>query len=109
MADPRSAHSSDVGMVVWLTGISGAGKSTVANVLYDRLKPVIPGLVLIDGDTIRELFGQSLGYHEEARHEQIGRIQRLARFLALQDLHVIVAALYCHPSLMQWNREHLPS
>ena len=95
-------------MVVWLTGLSGAGKTTIAQAIWQVMKPKLPGLVMVDGDTIRGLFGVSLGFHEEARFEQIGRIQRLAAMLASQELPVIVAALYAHPDLMRWNRENLP-
>ena len=95
-------------MVVWLTGISGAGKSTIADVIMRVAKPQLPSLVMIDGDVIRDLFGAGLGYHEDARKEQIGRIQRLALFLSRQKIPVLVAALYSNPELMQWNRKHLP-
>ena len=94
-------------MVVWLTGLSGAGKSTIADAMVRIIKPHLPSLVLIDGDVIRDLFGAGLGFDEEARKFQIGRLQRLAQFLNCQDIPVIVSALYAHPDLMQWNRDHL--
>jgi adenylylsulfate kinase len=94
-------------MVVWLTGLSGAGKSTIADAIVRIVKPHLPSLVLIDGDVIRDLFGAGLGFDEEARKLQIGRLQRLAQFLARQNIPVIVSALYAHPDLMQWNRDHL--
>ncbi len=62
---------------------------------------------MIDGDVIREVFGPSLGYAEADRVIQIGRIQRLAKFLNEQGLIVIVAALYAHPDLLKWNRINL--
>ncbi len=95
-------------MVVWLAGLSGAGKTTIAEAIVSVIKPALPGLVLIDGDVIRELFGAGLGFEEDARKEQIGRIQRLALFLARQNVPVIVAALYANPDLLQWNRANLP-
>ena len=95
-------------MVIWLTGLSGAGKTTIAEAMVGMLKPHIPQLVLVDGDVIRELFGASLGYEEPARQEQIGRIQRLAGWLARQGQTVVVAALYAHPDLLAWNRDNLP-
>ena len=96
------------GAVIWLTGLSGAGKTTIAEAIHRQVKPRLPELVLIDGDVIRDLFGAGLGFHEAARHEQIGRIQRLARMLSEQGMVVLVAALYAHPDLLAWNREHLP-
>ena len=95
-------------MVIWLTGLSGAGKTTIAEAMAGMLKPRIPQLVLVDGDVIRELFGASLGYEESARKEQIGRIQRLSGWLARQGQTVVVAALYAHPDLLAWNRGNLP-
>ena len=95
-------------MVVWLTGLSGAGKTTIAEAILHTLKPRLRELVLVDGDVIRELFGNELGFTEEARKQQIGRIQRLTLFLARQNLRVIVAALYANPHLLSWNRANLP-
>ncbi|MBO6834705.1 adenylyl-sulfate kinase [Pacificispira sp.] len=92
-------------MVIWITGLSGAGKSTVCNRLWDLLKPTIPELVLLDGDTVREIFGSQLGYSEAERRIQIGRIQSLAKELDRQNLVVLVAALYAAPDLLARNRE----
>ena len=95
-------------MVVWLTGLSGAGKTTIAEAIVSLVKPHLPALVFIDGDVIRDLFGSGLGYDEEARKLQISRIQRLALFLSRQNILVLVAALYSNPELMHWNRINLP-
>lgn len=93
-------------MVIWITGLSGVGKTTIAQSLYALFKKHIPELVLVDGDEVRELFGNDLGYDERARQIQIGRIQRLARLLDMQGLMVVVAALYANPELLAWNREN---
>ena len=94
-------------MVIWITGLSGAGKTSLCNALSRMLKPRLPQLVLIDGDAVRHLFGDALGFTEADRKEQIGRIQRLAKMLSDQGLVVLVAALYCHPDLLAWNRANL--
>lgn len=91
-------------MVVWLTGLSGAGKTTIAEAIVRLAKPRLPSLVLIDGDVVRDLFGSGLGFDEEARKIQIARIQRLARLLDRQEIPVIVSALYSSPELLDWNR-----
>lgn len=95
-------------MVIWLTGLSGAGKTTIAEAVVALLKPRVPGLVLVDGDIIRELIGDNLGYEEAARQEQVGRLQRLSGWLSRQGQTVVVAALYAHPELLAWSRDNLP-
>ncbi len=93
-------------MVIWITGISGAGKTTLSDAIARRFKPSTPELVQIDGDQIRDLFGAGLGFCESGRFEQIQRIQRLAGLLDAQGMIVLVAALYGHPDLFAWNREN---
>ncbi len=93
-------------MVIWITGLSGSGKTTLATVLYEAMKPALPTLVRIDGDEVRALFGNSLGFTESDRRLQIQRLQSLAAMLDGQGLTVIVAALYAHPELLAWNRDH---
>ena len=94
-------------MVIWVTGMSGSGKTTLCNALWEALKPGLPELVSLDGDVVRAAFGGGLGYREEDRVVQIGRIQQLAKILSDQNLVVVVAALYSHPDLLAWNRENI--
>lgn len=93
-------------MVIWLTGVSGAGKTTICNSMWGLLKPSLPELVSIDGDIVRQLFASKLGYAESDRVQQIQRIQTLAKFLSDQDQIVLVAALYASDDLLAWNRDN---
>jgi len=93
-------------MVIWITGLSGSGKTSLSNALFRLLKPRVPELVLLDGDTIRAVFAHDLGYREQDRVIQIKRLQKIAKVLSEQQLVVIVAALYSHPDLFAWNREN---
>ena len=93
-------------MVIWITGLSGSGKTTLATALYESMKPRLSALVRIDGDEVRTLFGNSLGFTESDRHLQVQRLQNLAAMLDGQGLAVIVAALYANPDLLAWNRDH---
>lgn len=93
-------------MVIWLTGLSAAGKTTICRAIWNILKPSTPELVIVDGDNVRDLFSQKLGYTEPERRQQIQRIQALALMMSNQRLKVLVAALYSHPDLLAWNRRH---
>ena len=91
-------------MIIWITGLSGAGKTTVSQIIMRTLKPVMPELGLVDGDVVRDVFANDLDYSEPSRVAQIKRIQSLAKVMDSQDFVVIVAALYSHPDLLAWNR-----
>ncbi len=95
-------------MVIWITGMSGSGKTALATALHNVLKPQFQHTVMLDGDVIRAAFGAGLGYSEPERVMQITRIQNLAKVLADQELIVIVAALYAQKDLLEWNRKNLP-
>lgn len=93
-------------MVIWITGISGSGKTTICDTIWRLAKPHIPELVNLDGDVVRDIFNDKLGYEEPDRVRQIRRIQRLAKMLDAQGMIVLVAALYAHTDLLTWNREN---
>jgi len=94
-------------MVIWITGLSGAGKTTLSNELEKKLRPSLRHLVTVDGDIVRDLFGGDLSHRVEDRIVQINRLQKLAKLLSTQGLVVIVAALYAHPDLLKWNRDNI--
>lgn len=95
-------------MVIWITGLSAAGKSTLCTAMRDLLKPRLPELVVLDGDAVREAFGNDLTHCESDRVRQVRRLQGMSRALANQGMVVLVGVLYNHPDLLAWNRENLP-
>ena len=93
-------------MVIWITGISGAGKSTIAKALMQSFKDKVPELINIDGDTVRDVFDEKLGYTENDRKKHIKRIQRLCLLLDKQEQVVITSALYSNKDILSWNRKN---
>ena len=94
-------------MVIWFIGLSGSGKSTVSRHLYETLNPEIPNLVWIDGDVVREVFGNDVDHTVEGRRKNAERISRLCKMLSDQGIHVIAAVLSIFPDWQDWNRRHL--
>lgn len=95
-------------MVIWMIGLSGAGKTALSQVLYGKLKPQIPNLVRLDGDVIRAVFGNDVDHTLEGRRRNAERLSGLSKFLADQDIHVIAAVLSIFPEWRAWNRANMP-
>jgi adenylyl-sulfate kinase len=83
----------DTGFVVWLTGLSGAGKSTVAAVLAADLLERGHRVEVLDGDEVRTNLCQELGFSREDRDTNIARIGYVAGKLAKHGVAVLVAAI----------------
>jgi adenylyl-sulfate kinase len=81
------------GFTVWLTGLSGAGKSTIA----ERLAPILSArgcsVEVLDGDEVRTHLSKGLGFSREDRDINIGRISFVASLLVKHGAAVITAAI----------------
>ena len=79
-------------LVLWLTGYSGSGKSTIASALEERLvREFLAHTFLLDGDNIRTGLNAGLGFSEEDRKENIRRIGEVAKLMVDAGLIVITA------------------
>ncbi len=77
--------------VLWLTGLSGAGKSTIANLLEKRLYALGRHTYLLDGDNVRHGLNKDLGFKESDRVENIRRVAEVARLMADAGLITLVS------------------
>jgi len=84
---------SEKGLTVWFTGLSGAGKSTIANALAEELRARGRRVEILDGDVVRENLSKGLGFSKEDRDINIRRIGFVADLLTRNGVTVLVAAI----------------
>ena len=90
------------GVTIWLTGLSGAGKSTIAQALAEVLKQRgIQRLELLDGDVVRQNLTKGLGFSKEDRDENIRRIGFVAHLLTRNGVIVLVSAISPYREIRQ--------
>jgi adenylylsulfate kinase len=96
-------------MIVWLIGLSGAGKTTVGTRLAARMRTDLPNLVYVDGDLLRDVWGGDLSHDVAGREVNAARLSKLCRMLDRQDIHVVAAVLSIFPQWQAWNRDNFSS
>lgn len=93
--------------VYWITGLSGAGKTTIGKLFYEKLKTEHPNTVFLDGDMLRKVFGDDLGYTREDRIKCAMRYSRLCAMLQEQGMHVVCCTISMFDCVRDWNRENI--
>lgn len=103
------------GTVYWFTGLSGAGKTTISRLFWTRLRErrvalehASQGVVFLDGDILREVYGDDLGHSMADRRRVAMRNSRLCRMLSEQGVDVVIATISMFHDCRDWNRQNLP-
>jgi adenylylsulfate kinase len=78
--------------VVFLTGLSGAGKTTIAKLLFEKLQKIGEPAMMLDGDEIREIF-KTTGFDKKSRDEHVKNVGRTAAFLQRRGTIAIVSMI----------------
>ncbi|MBX5436087.1 MAG: adenylyl-sulfate kinase [Alicyclobacillaceae bacterium] len=91
----RERQAGHRGMCLWLTGISGSGKSTIATAVERRLHEEGYRTYLLDGDNLRHALNADLGFSEEDRHENVRRVAHVAKLFV--DAGVVVLCALISP------------
>ena len=101
----RSAHEA---RVWWVTGLAGAGKTTIARAMIARLSELGIRPVLLDGDELRQVVGPDLAYDPDSRRELARRYGRLCKLLSEQGIEVVCATISMFEDARRWNRQNIP-
>ena len=94
------------GRLFWITGLSGAGKTTIGTLIYTYLKKKESNVVFIDGDMIREVY-KNTDYSEDGRRKISYTNMRLCKMLTDQGIDVIIAVIGLRSEYWKWNRENI--
>ena len=97
------SDNSHKGFTLWMTGLSGSGKSTITDILIDRFEEREVPLEVLDGDIVREHLSKGLGFSKEDRDTNIERIGFVADLLSRNGVPVVTAAI----SPYRETREHV--
>ena len=104
----RAALKQQKPAVLWFTGLSGAGKSTIAGALEVKLAELGYHTYLLDGDNVRHGLCRDLGFSQQDRRENIRRIGELAALMVDAGLIVLTAFISPHRSERDMVRQMLP-
>ncbi len=96
-----------IGTVYWITGLSGAGKTTIGKLLYNHLKNNKSNIVFLDGDELREVFGGNTGHSLEERKKIAMYYSRLSKLLSFQCIDVVCATISMFHECRKWNRKNI--
>ncbi|MBM3773587.1 MAG: adenylyl-sulfate kinase [Acidobacteria bacterium] len=96
------------GFALWLTGMSGAGKSTIAALLASRLRARGARVEVLDGDQVRTYLSRGLGFSREDRDENIRRIGYVCELLSRNGVVAIAAAISPYRQAREQVRARIP-
>jgi adenylylsulfate kinase len=97
------------GVTVWFTGLSGAGKTTISQVVAERLRSQGYKLEVLDGDIVRTNLTKGLGFSKEDRDENIRRIGFVSHLLTRNGVIVIVSAISPYRTIREEVRARVGS
>lgn len=94
--------------VYWITGLAGAGKTTIGKALYIQLKQQYSNVIFLDGDILRSIFDNTYGYTIEERKKLAMSYARMCKMLSEQGMKVICCTISMFDEVREWNRENIP-
>lgn len=94
------------GHVFWVTGLSGAGKTTIGKLLYQHLKKKEKNVVFLDGDILREVY-QTTDYSTQGCLKLAKQHGRLCKMLSDQGIDVVICVIAMYDECRVWNHENI--
>ena len=94
----------DKGRLYWITGLSGAGKTTIGTALYNKIREKKSNVCILDGDKLRDVYHGVFGYTESERRKDALCTAKLCNLFTAQGIDVICCTISMYDSVRDWNR-----
>ncbi|MBO5032039.1 MAG: adenylyl-sulfate kinase [Lachnospiraceae bacterium] len=94
------------GILYWITGLSGAGKTTIGNRLFYELREANENVILLDGDMLKEIVDDTVSYSDKDRRNRAMKYAKICRLLTNQDMIVICCTIAMYDEVRNWNRRN---
>lgn len=94
-------------MVIWITGISGTGKSTLGKYFFKKFKKKYSSTVFFDGDQFRKIFFNDIKYTLKDRDINAVRLTNLVKYIALQKVNIIISANLTSQKFRDWCKNNI--
>lgn len=94
------------GTLYWITGLSGAGKTTIGTALYEEIKKDHDNAVLLDGDILRNMLCGESGYSDLERRKRADVYAHFCKMLTDQGIIVICCSIAMYDDVREWNRNN---
>ena len=95
------------GNLYWLTGLAGAGKTTIGTLLCNEIRRRKPNVFLLDGDVARWAFNDMNGYTRADRETIAYRNGRVCKMLTDQNIDVVCCTISMFDGVREWNRQNI--
>ncbi|MCK4299073.1 MAG: adenylyl-sulfate kinase [Planctomycetes bacterium] len=95
------------GCTVWMTGLPGSGKTTIALDVEERLKAMGKNVEILDGDEVRKGLSSDLGFSKEDRQQHAKRVTFVAKVLTRNDVIVLVGLISPFKAFRQYARDEI--
>tara|TARA_Y100000589_G_C27185161_1_gene642337 strand:- start:188 stop:853 length:666 start_codon:yes stop_codon:yes gene_type:complete len=96
------------GTLYWITGLAGAGKTSIGKILYKHIKKKFKNTIFLDGDVLRAVLGyEYINYDKTSRKNVAMKYSRLSKLFTDQGINVIFATISMFDSVRAWNRKNI--
>ena len=97
----------DSGMVYWITGLAGSGKTTIAKIFFEKLREKGERVIYLDGDILREIIGSTTDYSRQNRLMMSQRYGSICKVFSDQGLIVVGSFISLFHEVQDWNRKNI--